>query len=282
MNDPETKDEVNVDTIEHIQAALQKARRLRAPDTSPTLPAPVPVSAPAHDGELWSRLCLLKPDFAHLAKHRVVAADHSDPAYSAFGMLRTKVLQDLRQNNWTSVAITSPTAGCGKTVVSLNLAFSLAHQKDCRTLLVDFDLRRPQIGKILGTAGAPSMESFLRGRIGIEEAFVRYGDNIAIGVNSRPVEFSAELLQSPETAKILKRMKEELKPDIVLFDLPPMLSCDDVMAFLPNIDCAMLVVAAEASTFNEAEYCERNLSERTNMLGLVLNKCRYTPEKYGY
>ena len=272
-----------MDTVEHIQAALQKARKLQGVGSSPQLMGiPAPVPAPAHGGELWLKLRLLKPDYALLAKQRLVTVDRSNPAYSAFGMLRTKVLQDLRQNNWTSIAITSPTTGCGKTVVGLNLAFSLANQKECRILLVDLDLRRPQIGKILDTAGAPSMESFLRRRIRIEETFVRYGENIAIGANSQPVEFSAELLQSMETAKVLKQVKEKLKPDVILFDLPPMLSCDDVLAFLPNVDCAILVVAAESSTFSEADLCERSLSEHTNVLGVVLNKCRYPPEKYGY
>ena len=61
-----------------------------------------------------------------------------------------------------------------------------------------------------------------------------------------------------------------------------MLSSDDVMAFVPNVDCAILVVAAESTTLREADICERDLAEKTNVLGVVLNKCRYTPDKYGY
>ena len=69
---------------------------------------------------------------------------------------------------------------------------------------------------------------------------------------------------------------------MVVFDLPPMLASDDVMAFVPNVDCAILVVAAESTTPREADVCERDLSEKTNVVGVVLNKCRYTPDKYGY
>ena len=57
---------------------------------------------------------------------------------------------------------------------------------------------------------------------------------------------------------------------------------DDVLAFLPNVDCALLVLAAEESPVAEADICEYELAQRTNVLGTVLNKCRYAQEKYGY
>ena len=69
-------------------------------------------------------------------------------------------------------------------------------------------------------------------------------------------------------------MRQSLAPDIILYDMPSMLSSDDVVAFLPNVDCAILVVAAEKTTFEELDACERELSERTNLLGVVMNNCR--------
>lgn len=80
----------------------------------------------------------------------------------------------------------------------------------------------------------------------------------------------------------MRSLKPKLAPDVVIFDLPPMLANDDVAAFLPNVDCAILVVAAEQTTRAEVDLCERELSQKTNLLGVVLNKCRYAPEKYGY
>jgi len=51
---------------------------------------------------------------------------------------------------------------------------------------------------------------------------------------------------------------------------------------LPNVDCVILVVAAEYSTLGEVDICEQELAANTNIAGVVLNKCRYTPEKYEY
>src|SRR5205085_11765643 len=116
----------------------------------------------------------------------------------------------------------------------------------------------------------------------IKDVFLRYDDNLAIGFSDRPVSDSAELLQGADTARALRQLKQTLEPNVIIYDLPPMLLSDDVLAFLPNVDCTMLVVAAEVNTLNEIGTCEGDLAERTNVLGVVLNKCNYPPEKYGY
>ncbi|CAM5475137.1 hypothetical protein ATER59S_03207 [Aquamicrobium terrae] len=263
--------------MEHIQIALDKARQ-RQDQSLLAFDRPREPSVEA----IWSSLPERTPDPALLAANRIVTATMSDPARVAFGMLRTRVLQMIRHNNWTSIAITSPTPECGKTVVALNLAFSLARQKDCRTLLLDLDLRRPRVNELLGAKNAPAVERVLQGQAPAESVFVRYAENLAIATNPRSVGFSSELLQSGKAGEALKEVQRRLQPDVVLYDLPPMLCGDDVMAFLPNVDCAILVVAAEATKVPEVDLCERDLSEKTNLLGVVLNKCRYTQDEYGY
>lgn len=254
----------------------------------PAAPAPVEALArpallsAASPQSVWDGLQIGRPDPWRIEQGRLVTVGRTDPAHVAFDILRTKVMHVMRENDWKSLMITSPTARCGKTVVGLNLAFSLANQKDCRTALVDLDLRRPQVAEVLGVKSPPSMEEFLKGNITVENMFSRYGENLAVAANNRPVRMAAELLQSPEAARAASSVRQKLAADIVIFDLPPMLANDDVMGFLPNVDCAILVVAAEESTVSEVDLCERELSEKTNLLGTVLNKCRYAPEKYGY
>jgi protein-tyrosine kinase len=241
--------------------------------------------SPAMVEGLWAQLPvarLNKLTSERRSRKRLVTLGREDQSHFTFDVLRTKVLRILRQNDWSSVAITSPTAGCGKTTLSLNLAFSFASLKELRTLLVDFDLRNPQVGKVLELENVNPIERFLRGDLRIEDTFVRYGDNLAIAANSRAVPYAAELLQSAATTEKLSYLKDRLKPDVVLFDLPPMLVNDDVLAFLPNVDGVILVAAADASTLREIDVCERQLSEASNVLGVVLNKCRYKPQVYPY
>ncbi|KQV33369.1 MULTISPECIES: CpsD/CapB family tyrosine-protein kinase [unclassified Rhizobium] len=225
----------------------------------------------------WSSLEPLLIDHRVMARNRIVTNNHSDAAHDAFDMLRTRILQMMRQNGWTSVAITSPTRGCGKSTVALNLAFSLAHQRDCRTVLMDFDLKHPRLAAMTGMTDPQSMESFLKREIDIPDILQRYGENLAIAANSQPVRLAAELLQNGDTGRVLADLRERMKPDVLLFDMTAMLTSDEVTAFLPNVDGVIIVAAAEQSTIEELEACERDLAERTNVLGVVLNRCRHGP-----
>ena len=232
--------------------------------------------------ETWSSLSIFSPSQSFLRSMRIVTTDSEVMERIAFDMLRTKLIQKMKQNGWTSLAITSPRPACGKTLVASNLALSLSNQSSCRTVVVDLDLRHPEIARTLGIHHPQSMEEYLTGRIPLESIFLRYRENVAVAANGRHVQLAAELLQDPRAASTLRRMKESLAPDIVIYDMPPMMAFDDVLAFLPNVDCALLVLAAEESTVAEADICEYELAQRTNVLGTVLNKCRYAQEKYGY
>lgn len=259
--------------MEQIPAPLHEAMRLRSADR---LAEQTVQSCARFEREMtWDSLPPLTVNPKLAEYNRIVTVNRSDPAHSAFDMLRTRLLQCLRQNGWTSVAITSPRPSCGKSLVALNLAFSLANQKDCRTVLMDLDLKQPGIGPLLGLKNRSSMEDFLNGNCELQDVLQRYEDNLAIGTNSRPVKYSAELLQSLNAAKALRDMRKRMSPDVILFDMPSMLSNDDVTAFLPNVDCTILVAAAEQSTLDEVDVCERELSERSNVAGVVLNRCRY-------
>lgn len=234
------------------------------------------------DETLWADLPPLAIHQEVLVRNRIVAGSPANLAHAAFDKMRTRVLRYLRQNNWTSVAVTSPTSGCGKTFVSLNLAFSLAKQPDCRSLLLDLDLKRPQIAKTLGLTGCPAMEDFLKGKTDLKDVFLRHGNNLVVGANRQPVQFSAELLQSPEVTNTLRELRQRMSPDVVIYDLPPVIPTDDVIAFLPNVDCVILVAAAGQSTLSDIDASEQELSAHTNVLGVVLNKCQDEPENYGY
>jgi Mrp family chromosome partitioning ATPase len=126
------------------------------------------------------------------------------------------------------------------------------------------------------------MASVLQGTRGVAESFVRYGDNLAIGTNAQSVRDSAELLMNGRTAEGIAAIKRAFLPDVIVYDLPPMLQSDDAMAFLPQLDCVLLVAGAEKSRLDEVDKCEKDLAEQSNVLGVVLNSCRYMSEEFGY
>ena len=281
--------------MERIQAAIQKAKEQRGDALAPPLGGSTGGgigggigggatrgARPPQVGPAWAELAAFDPEPRLLARNHVVTFEDVDPAHSHFDILRTKVLRTMQRGGWTSLGITSPTNGCGKTTLALNLAFSLAHQRDVRTVLVELDLRRPAMARQLGLQAQQSVASVLQGTRGVVESFVRYGDNLAIGTNAQSVRDSAELLMNARTAEGVAAIKRAFLPDIIVYDLPPMLQSDDVMAFLPQLDCVLLVAGAEKSRLDEVDKCEKDLADQTNVLGVVLNSCRYMGEDFGY
>ncbi len=279
--------------MERIQSAIEKARaaRQRKQAEDPARPLAPGVAATAlaaraepQEVDPWAAIAEFKPDLAALEAYRVVAYQ-SGPSAIPFDVMRTKLLHRLRASNWKRVALTSPGSGCGKTMMTLNLAFSLARQRDIRILVVDLDLRRPSLGPVLGLKAKANFAAALQGTAVPEDHMVRYGPNLVFAITQVPARNPAELLQGAGAAAVLDAIEERYKPDVILFDLPPMLVNDDTFAFADQIDCALLVAAAEKTRIEEIERCEQELAARVQVLGVVLNKCRYLDKGenyYGY
>jgi len=90
------------------------------------------------------------------------------------------------------------------------------------------------------------------------------------------------VLTSKTIYHTLERLESDYAADLMVLDLPPLLVGDDTRAVLKDVDCAMLVARADATTVPQIDLCEREIVEHTNMLGIVLNRCRDIDDDYGY
>lgn len=274
--------------MEKLQNALKKAREMRR--TPPELLEGA-VSGMAHDAEAalskgmtrdeaWKALRPYEPDPALLTKNRIVTLRAGT---MHFDILRTKVFLTMQRNGWTRLAVTSPTKACGKTTLACNLAVGFSRQPDIRVMLIEMDLRRPTVAARLGFEPAFDVSSVLSGQTRFSEQAVRLRDNVAIAAARRASQDPAAVMLSRRTVEALDEVETTYAPDLVIFDLPPlMVAEDDAHAFLKNADCVLLVVKAEASTVRQIDACERDIAEQTNMLGVVLNQCRHADPEIGY
>ena len=269
--------------MERIQSAIEKARaRREARPVEPLAPprGADPAAVPGPDP--WASLAEYIPVPEVLRRNRVLTLEGS-PEGTPFDMLRTKVLHQMRTNNWRRLAITSPNGFCGKTTLCANLAFSLARQEDLRTAVIDLDMRRPALGRTLGLPRGPQQfPQALDGTSDPLRHMLRHGRSLAFGLCGAPVRNPAELLQSETAQTVLDALEDRLGLNVVVFDTPPMLMTDDMMAFAGNVDCVLLVAAAGTTTVKEIDTCERELAAQTNVLGVVLNKCRYPEHDHSY
>mgnify|MGYP000085157772 CR=1 FL=1 len=194
----------------------------------------------------------------------------------SFDHLRTTLLKMLRANGWNRVAIAAPTRGCGTTYSAAHLAHSLAQVPGSRTLLMDLNLRRPGLAAMLDMPGTGRMRAFLGGQVSLDDHVVRTGDTLAIGLSQHSEPEAAHLLQSDVCARVIGDMMDQLSPDVMLCDLPPLLEHDDLSAFLPQVDGVLLVADGGQTLPEHVAACERRLHGQTRVLGVVLNQARRT------
>ncbi|MDB5537643.1 MAG: putative tyrosine-protein kinase in polysaccharide synthesis region [Devosia sp.] len=247
------------------------------PSTRETINVQIQPVAP--NPAIWSAMPTLPVDPRVMAKGRIVSFQRRHPAALAFDIMRTKLLKDATDQHWTSLGITSPTAGSGKATVAVNLAISLTKHAKIRVAIVDLDLRRPRIAAIFDHSGRYTTAQFLQGECLIEDFFVRVGDNLAIGASPDASSYPAELLHGQSAAHMLGRVRDELKADMIIYNLPSLLESDDCLGMLPLVDATLLVIGAEYDTVSDIDACERELQQHTKLLGVVLNKCRYKTEQ---
>lgn len=256
--------------MEKLRNALADARQRRS-DT----PRPPPGAAFPEEVETqWRRLKSVTPDPAWLSDHRIVTAEASDRS-EPFDLMRTKVLLQMRKHGWRRLAITSPGPRCGKSVVAANLALGLGRQPGRRTILIEADLRRPSLAGLIGHWPDDGAEALLSGRVGFADQALRLGTGLAVSLGLAPVADPSALLLSDATGPLLDRIEARYRPDLMIFDLPPLLTGDGAAGFLKTVDCALLIAAAETTTVSQIDACESEIAEQTNVLGVVLNKCRH-------
>jgi protein-tyrosine kinase len=269
--------------MERLEAALAKAREQRR--TAPEGVEPVHAAPGGRKGVASEAGWLALPEVSipsdRALRNRISAVLGGKDAVP-YDMLRSRTIRQMKDKSWTRLAITSPDPGCGKTTISLNLALSLSRQRDLRVMLFDLDLRRPNLNKTLGQMPERSLWEVLEGKVAFADHAVRIGENLIVAANASPCDHPAELLQSAKTREMLDEIEAQWKPDIMLFDMSPMLASDDNVGFLGNVDCALLVAAAESTALSNIEICEKELAELTNVIGVVLNKCRYPDDSAGY
>ncbi len=256
-----------------VSPDLQTGREIFA-TTLPALFNPVRV---------WESLSPIQADIKSKSGNGLFLEASDHPAAVAFDILRTRLLRGLVEKGWKRIAVTSPTHGCGKSFVATNLAFSLARRPASRTVLMDFDLRHPEIAQILGVKGDIALREFLAGTQPLESEFRRFGQTLALGLNTRPIEKASETLHDPDTVAALAAMIEQLDPDVVIYDLPPALVNDDLLALGPSLDAVLLVTDGTSTSPEEIRACEKLFEGRIPLLGVVLNRAQdFNAGRYRY
>jgi capsular exopolysaccharide synthesis family protein len=185
--------------------------------------------------------------------------------------LRLKLEQLRADKALRVIAVTSPGAGDGKTLTSINLAGVLARESDARILLIDADLRRSSVSEQLGLeAGAAGLADLIASSKKQLSELIRRPDRcgfdvLPAGSSSRSVQ---QLFRAERFARILAEARERY--DYVLLDTPPLVPVFDAAVLARQVDGVILVVAAE-KTPRKLLGAALDLLDASKVVGIVFN-----------
>lgn len=266
--------------MDRIREAVTKARQERSGATRAQAPAPTAAPAsrfhPSHayGAENFREVAC---DFAGFSERRIIS-NEQDPVLNAYRVLRTRVLQKMEDHNWKTLAVVSPTSGAGKSVTSINLSIAIGSKYGSRSTLVDLDFYRPRVAQYLGIKEPPSILNFFEGSASLEEVTLKPDlPDVLVIANERLSRKGAEHLTSTKADELISTAVNAYRSRVVIFDMPPLLGCDDAMAFLPKVDCVLLVVSSGQTRVPEYKEARRIIAN-ANLLGTVLNKA--PPESF--
>jgi capsular exopolysaccharide synthesis family protein len=192
---------------------------------------------------------------------------NSDAA-ERYSIIRTRIVQHISSPR--VICVSSTSAGDGKTVNALNIASSLALKKETTVLLVDGDLRRPQLASLLDLPESPGMAEYLAGNCAIEQALVCITEmpHLYFLPSGHCPRNPAELLDSNRWRSLMEALRRQF--DFIVIDCPPMGVVTDYDLILAVADGVILVARPGHSNRNLLYKGLEQVPE-DKLLGVVVN-----------
>ena len=261
--------------MEKIKQALDKARQERQQGgTQPSKDKAQPASDVS--SIQYTRTQSVESSHERMRENRLVSSMEQGEYTDALKILSTQVLQRMNENHWKSIAITSARYATGKTTIAINLGLSIAREIEYTVLVVDANLRHPNLHEYFGIKPQTGLSEYLTSEVELSDILINLKrvDHFAILPAGMPHSASSELLGSPKMCTLVEELTSRYPKRIIIFDLPPILETADALSFLPCVDTALIVVEDDVTKEADLKSAVDMLSV-TNVIGTVLNKSMY-------
>lgn len=182
------------------------------------------------------------------------------------------------------IMVTSARPAEGKTFTSINLALSMASERDITVLLVDADLAQPQVPAVLGIEAEKGLADVLTDpSIDMADVLIRTNvDNLSVLPAGRDIPHANELFASARMADFIDDVARRYRDRIIIFDSPPLLARSEPSVLATHMGQVVLVIEAENTSESAVREAVGLLGGHKNV-GLVLNKVQslYGGERFG-
>jgi capsular exopolysaccharide synthesis family protein len=217
-----------------------------------------------------TRLVTVSPSVRE--QNRLVAAIPGHALQDIYGMLRTRILQGMKANNWNTLGVTSPLSGSGKTLTAINLSITIGRDLSHTALLIDADLRHPSAAGYFGYEPEYGLNDYLFNDVPLSQVLFHPDmDRLTVLPGREAMSESAEMLSSPKLVSLVQDIKSRYIDRMIIMDIAPVLNVDDALALKPTVDCILMVV--ESGETKQEELAEAlELLDGIPIIGTVLNK----------
>jgi len=209
-----------------------------------------------------------------------------------FRSLRTQIYQFRDQAPLKSILVCSGLPAEGKTFVAANLAISLARNRNHTVLLIDADMRKSSLHKLIGAHSTPGLAEYLGGTAQVSEIMQR-NQHSRIHIQDRPWQFpeltfipageggdhSSELVANHRFEELLSTLSPYF--DWIIIDSPPILPVADSIDLARVADSVLLVARAARTPYNVVQRAQAAFS-KFRILGFVLNASKKAPHSGAY
>lgn len=229
---------------------------------------------------------VLSPEVLHgVDSHIQTLHDPMSVVSEQYRALRNRIERLSHERRLQTLAISSATKGEGKSITAVNLAAAMAQDSAKRILIVDADLRRPAIHRLLNLELSPGLPDFLQGTAVWEEVLREtpyFGLSVVTAGNAAG--HPSELLASSEFISFLSRARSEF--DQVILDTPPLHPVSDVSFLAESVDGLLIVVQANRTSKGALTQAVEHLPSG-KIIGTLLNRASnlghgYRNGKAGY
>ena len=194
--------------------------------------------------------------------------------------LRTNLHLLNSDNPLKTLMITSSEPSEGKTTLAVNLAVSFL-EEGANVLIIDSDLRKPQIHKFFEIENYPGLTEVLLGLKKTEEVIKNFNSKLSVIPSGSQPKDPLKLFGSPVAGDFIESLKPKF--DIILLDLPPILSFHDPVLISKFVDGAIFVLNSGVVKEEIVKRAKKRLEKfNVKVLGVVMNRFESGKHGYGY
>lgn len=203
----------------------------------------------------------------------IVAIEKDSPGSEQYKILREQLKRLRIESGIRNFSITSPVKRDGKTTVAVNLAAALSLDYDESVLLIDGDLRAPNVHRYFNASQSPGLTDYLDADLQInlkslvQDTFI---PGLRILPSGKPSHLASELLAKERMKKVIEEARVQFPGHQLIIDSPPVLSTPDPLVIARHVDGVLVVIRAGKTP---RDYLTKALQllNSSRVLGVVLN-----------